>query len=370
MTFVQVKACNEAGQSAKSGLLDGLAFVGGTGKRAMELHRGRIAFRVIIPSDQYDELIRAKKILTDGTPDQGLIDKTLKQALAESLQAGPGGSRIRNALADAPEILRTIKVERGPVTYAELNTATRLAGKSLRMIAKSTPQLTLSEAISKRKAEEVAKAALPIKQTKKSNLTGRYFIKVFGGLGVVGGVFQVKDGTVELRDGKEFAGLADVASGTLTALSGATALQGGLQTSAILAGTAVVTDGVKDVYVGYQTSNGDLEFIGSVKIAAGGAMAIGVGTGNPVLAGAGAASYVVVVIYENRDAVRQLPEDIYSVITSTKKSGKQVVKETLRTGEQYLIDYYSLETQDRVLCFTPEWVKDLYFNRLSPLWRN
>ena len=88
------------------------------------------------------------------------------------------------------------------------------------------------------------------------------------------------------------------------------------------------------------------------------------------MAGTGAVTYVVIVIYENPEAVRQIPANIYTVVTSTGQAAQQEVKYTLRSGESYLIDYYSLETQDKVLAVTPDWVKHLYFDRFSPLWRN
>jgi hypothetical protein len=364
MTFLQPKAMANASDSARESFLDGLAFVGRGEKDALDILSGTKHFSCPIPSDEYSDLLRQGKITDAGTPTKDFAEAILKEAKRRGMGSGLTAERLKNASQSAERALLKVRVEPGPYTYRQL---LDVRDSTLVELNYLKPKVSLSRALQEQQVNGLLKQ---LKCTPFIRTLGPFLVKVTGALGVGVGIWQVHEGFVEYNDGKRAVGIADICSGTLTSLSGGAAVRGSLRASGVLAGGAIAIDGVRDVYVGYETHNGELAFIGSIKFLAGGAIAVGSATANAPAVIVGTAAYVVIVVYESREALGRISASVLDEIAHAGRVANEAVKHVLRNGEEYAIDYFSLETQDRVLALTPSWVKNLYFNRIAPYWRN
>ena len=154
---------------------------------------------------------------------------------------------------------------------------------------------------------------------------------VLGPLGVYFGVKEIGHGLHEMHEAKTktekydagstiaigagttTVGAAGTGTAVLSALKGAGAIaQSGTgaaaigvlgKVSVVAAGGVAVIDGAKDIVHGFQDGDAGEVGKGTLKTAAGGAMLIGVATGNPVLVAGGAITYAGVTIYENRKEI-------------------------------------------------------------------
>lgn len=130
--------------------------------------------------------------------------------------------------------------------------------------------------------------------------------KGLGALGVLGGGLQAWAGAKELQGGKTAEGVADVSGGLANVASGGAMLLGRAALGTSLGGVAAGIDGVKDLYIGARDHNAEQAAVGGAKTTAGGMMLAGTATLNPVLAGAGALTYGGALVYEHRDAIKNL----------------------------------------------------------------
>ncbi len=137
-----------------------------------------------------------------------------------------------------------------------------------------------------------------------------------GALGVVGGGVQVYHGVKEIQEGKKVSGLVDVVSGSSVTGAGAAIMAGKTALGGTLGGTAVVLDGVKDVYTGIRDGDRKRTGIGTTKTIAGGCMIYGEATGNPLVFGGGVVLYTGTVVYENWDAIEDGATSTWDAIES------------------------------------------------------
>jgi hypothetical protein len=150
MTFIQVKATANSVKSAQEALVDGLAFAGKQANRPKELLDGRIAFKGVIPTDQFTQLIENGQLLPDGSPSSTFIENIFQEASQRAKGNGEEAVRLRGALQDSPELLAKMTVKPGPMTYDELREATKNAALSIRSASRQVGSLAskpLSEII-------------------------------------------------------------------------------------------------------------------------------------------------------------------------------------------------------------------------------
>lgn len=147
---------------------------------------------------------------------------------------------------------------------------------------------------------------MPPAEVSKWTMLKRLGGRGLGGLGVVGGGLQAWQGAKELQHGKTVEGVADVGGGLTNVAAGGAMLLGKAALGTTLGGVAAGVDGVKDIYLGARDHNLEQAAVGGVKTAAGGMMLAGTATMNPLLVGAGALTYGGAVVYEHRDAIKNL----------------------------------------------------------------
>jgi hypothetical protein len=281
--FVQAKAEEIAINSADKSLLDGLAFAGNQANRPKELLAGRIAFEGRIPSDQFDQLVKAGFLKADGTPMEQLVSRVADKAAREAAGTGETAGRLRGSLGNAWKLLPKFKVLPGPSTYPELIQATSESANAARQTA----------------AQLGADATKPIGQMGKCvraiNVLGKTLIVA----GVVTGPFQIYEGVQEIRDGKLVEGSGNLAGGSANTSASVVMLGGRmvLGTSLLAAGASI--DGGIDLYKGIKTTNTARIVMGGVKCAAAGTMTSGLVTGQPVIVIVGGVIYVGVVVVDN-----------------------------------------------------------------------
>lgn len=152
--------------------------------------------------------------------------------------------------------------------------------------------------------------------------------KGLGVLGVVGGGLQAYGGVNELAEGKTVEGSANVAGGGLNMAAGAAGLAGRFALGGGLGGAAALIDGGKDIYTGIRDHNAEKIGVGGVKSLAGGAMLLGVATGNPVLVVGGGLTYAGAALYENRKAIKNFAASTGRRAWAGAKSAARNVGET------------------------------------------
>jgi hypothetical protein len=128
-------------------------------------------------------------------------------------------------------------------------------------------------------------------------------LKGFGGVGAVGGGFQMYSGVQEIRDGKIVEGSLDTAGGLGNAATGCLVIFGKAAPGATLGAAVAVVDGAKDIVVGIRDADTKRTVVGAVKLAAGSAMSVGLYTRQPVVVVIGGVTYVGVIIYEQKEAI-------------------------------------------------------------------
>jgi len=280
MTFVQVKATQNAINSAEESLLDGLAFAGKQANRPKELLSSRIAFEGRIPADQFDQLVKAGMLKSDGTPTEQLVSRVADKAAKEAAGTGESAARLHEALSDARKLLPKFKVLPGPSAYPELIQVTKQSASAARQAA----------------AYLGADAAKPIGQVVKEANMINALGKTLMVAGAVAGPFQIYEGVHEIREGELVEGSGNLAGGTANTGASAAMLGGRmvLGTSLLAAGAGI--DGGIDLYKGIKTTNSTRIAMGGVKCAAAGTMTAGLATGQPVIVIVGGAVYVGVVV--------------------------------------------------------------------------
>lgn len=140
---VQAKATQGARSSLREAVLDSLQFFGHKHEARMAaMQKGEIGFEAVIPKDQFELLVKKGAITAEGRLTEKPIKETLRAAYNLTQKAGDAAptsvvGRIRTALPRGPEILRSVVVKPGPVTYAELMAETAKQASILQRISQS-----------------------------------------------------------------------------------------------------------------------------------------------------------------------------------------------------------------------------------------
>ena len=158
-------------------------------------------------------------------------------------------------------------------------------------------------------ATEIAKAASKELSAAEAAIGGalntgkNVVVKIGGGVGVIGGGFQVFAGVQEIREGKPVEGLFDAAGGLGTVTACSLVISGKVATGTTVGAVVAVVDAGKDIVEGIRDGDTKRTVVGTVKFAAISATSAGFYTGQPVFVVIGGVTYAGVIIYEQKDAI-------------------------------------------------------------------
>lgn len=134
----------------------------------------------------------------------------------------------------------------------------------------------------------------------------RVLTKAGGVIAVSGGLYQTYTGMQKFHKGQLVDGGIDILGGGTNIFAGGAFLAGASKAGMAGIGAGMMVDGVSNIYEGLLHHDKELIGVGSVKLAAGGSIELGIMTGQPILIIGGTLIYVSAVVYQNRDEICEI----------------------------------------------------------------